>query len=81
MPTKRHPIKRQKFPLLTPEAVQAFRDGDAMALALALKLMPWEISPLNVQERPEPDLNNCDDYIWLSSWKKAMGLRHRLCHS
>jgi hypothetical protein len=78
MGTNRRPLKRQKLPNITPEAVQAFRDSNAMALHLALGLEPCEMSPLIVHWRPKPDLNNCIDHAWLNSWEKAMILRQRL---
>jgi hypothetical protein len=46
MPTKRRTPKTRDHPI-TPEAVAAYRAGDALALHRALNLKPWTASPLD----------------------------------
>jgi hypothetical protein len=77
---KRIPIKRRHTARITAEAIASFRDDDATTLHRLLHLAPWEISPLQVHEMNEPDLDNCreDGRIWLSSWWRAMALREEL---
>jgi hypothetical protein len=40
--------------------------------------MPWQMSPLQVQNCGEPDLQTCTDRIYLSSWWLAIDFRIRL---
>src|SRR5215467_9016735 len=46
MPTNRTPINRRAARRITPEAIDAWKRADFMALHRALGLMPWERSPL-----------------------------------
>jgi hypothetical protein len=61
---------------ITPEAVEAFRQGDGRALHEILELRPWEMSPVDVHLRPEPRPDT--KIIWLQSWWMAMRLRQQL---
>jgi hypothetical protein len=61
---------------ITPEAVEAFRQGDGRALHEALQLRPWEMSLVDVHLRPEPRPDT--KIIWLQSWWMAMRLRQQL---
>ena len=55
---------------ITPEAVEAFRQGDARALHEILQLRPWEMSPVDVHLRPEPSRDT--KIIWLQSVRERM---------
>lgn len=46
MPTKRARVPRTYAPKLPDEAIVAFRAADWLALHRALRLKPWEPSPL-----------------------------------
>ena len=52
MPAKRR-VGKMRALAITPEAVEAFRAGDWIALHRALRLRPWEASPLDVQPGDE----------------------------
>lgn len=74
MPTKRRkiPPKRVAIP---PEAIEAWRTGDDLALFAALKLPPWHVSPFdaNLRHHPEPD-----GTAWSETWPRAVELRQEL---
>jgi hypothetical protein len=60
---------------VTPEAVAAYRAGDADALRRALRLKPWEASPLDVGE------HGCVYPLgtaYAQSWPQALELRQEL---
>jgi hypothetical protein len=61
---------------ITEEAVAAFRADDWTGLHLALGLRPWEMSPLQVHEKPEPSRDS--PYPWVRSWWKITRLRKEL---
>jgi hypothetical protein len=61
---------------ISPEAIEAFRRGDARALHELLELRPWELSPIDVHLRPEP--SRATKSVFLQSWGTAMRLRHQL---
>ena len=73
MPLKRKTSK-QRDTRITPEAVEAYRAGDEMALHRALGLKPWEPSPIDA-------IGNCP---WSEgsggslSWAKVKALRGEL---
>ena len=48
MPVKMRAAKR-RLSRITPEAVEAYIAGDYMRLHVALGLMPWQCSPLQVE--------------------------------
>ena len=61
---------------ITPEAIAAYEAEDGMTLHVALGLKPWEMSPLQVHEIPEPSRDS--PYPWLRSWWKITRLREEL---
>lgn len=63
-------------PEVTPEAIAAYREGRGGDLHVALGLKPWEISPLRVDEIPEPSHDT--DITFLQSWWLADALREEL---
>lgn len=46
MPAKRRPLNRASKHRITPQAVEAYKARDYLALHRALGLYPWEMSPL-----------------------------------
>jgi hypothetical protein len=75
MPTKRRKIQPQRHGL-TPEALEAWREGDKSALRTALGIKPWQISPFDVasyRRVPGTTPNAYDQ-----SWPMALELRKRL---
>lgn len=79
MTTKRTRIARHQGVTITPEVVDAFRAGDYHRLHRALRLRPWQTSPLplrvtelGVDYRPAPKYANADD------WKHAQELRRQI---
>ena len=68
---KRH---TQQVGRITDEAIEAFRSGDELALHRALRLPPWQISPLAaVGECPWPA--TCGG---ATSWPDSVALREEL---
>ena len=51
----RRKINRNPNRHVTPAAVEAFRNGDGVALAVALKLPPWYPSPMDTDDDKIPD--------------------------
>ena len=82
--TKRRPRTRRRpvlLPRIAPETVAAFKAGDAHTLHAVLGWRPWEISPLQVQNIPEPtaeDLRDGLHRIFFSTWHKARAIRDAL---
>ena len=75
MATKRTPINRGQRRRVTPEVLAAFRAGDHEALAVALRLKPWEINPLDIaDDEPCPYQHS----IGATSWEQALELRREL---
>ena len=75
MPTKRRTAKGRPH-RITPEAVNAFRAGDWIALHRALGLRPWQPSPLEAfTPEPPPDMRGGP---WADAWPLAFGLRGKL---
>jgi len=52
MPRKRR-VSKERAIRITPEAIQAFRDGDEERLRKALRMHYWEISPLEEEAFPD----------------------------
>ena len=81
MPTKRKRLSRQAQQWISPEAVEAYRAGDFMALHIALNLAPYEPSPLPQSIEPlgiDPDQRPPDDgTCWNAAYPKILEL-HRL---
>jgi|GEM_PF-2297577 len=74
MPVKRR-LAKVRENRITPEAVAAFNAEDRTALADALRLRPWEISPLEVCDGPSPypaGSGGC------TTWQKALELLTQL---
>lgn len=75
MPSKRRAAKG-RLHRITPETVNAFRAGDAIALHRALGLRPWQTSPLDADTpEPPPDMHGG---AWADSWPLAFELRTML---
>lgn len=76
MPIKRTTAK-QRTQRITPEALEAYRAGDAATLDRMLGLKPWEASPLDVdhpdQVSPWPKGSGGE-----RSWPQALQLRKQL---
>ena len=81
MPVKRRTAKGRAH-RITPEAVEAFKAGDFLALHQALGLKPWEVSPLPLNIEPL----GCDQTSregeqpsgWFASWEQAQELQRLL---
>jgi hypothetical protein len=71
--TKRIPISRPRH-RITPEAVAAYEAGDDRALAAALGLRPWEVSPLRVHQGAPPG----GPTAWAASWPRAQQLQREI---
>lgn len=68
MPIKRR-IAKVRHDRITPEAIDAFRAGDAQALHHALHLRPWQPSPLEVDgPMPPTDAGRCWEDAWPAMW-------------
>jgi hypothetical protein len=75
MPTKRRAAKGRQH-RITPEALDAFRAGDLLALHRELGLRPWQPSPLET-DTPEPP-NYRFGGPWADAWPLTFDLRARL---
>jgi hypothetical protein len=83
MPTNRTPINRRAARRITPEAIDAWKRADFMALHRALGLMPWQPSPLpreiDALGINEDDLSAVDaDEARDRGWSKALALQKQL---
>lgn len=82
MPTKRTRRIRGIEELITPAAVAAFKAGDYLALHRALRLRPWEASPLPREtEALGVDDGPCQwgpNTLYGESWPRAQELQRRL---
>jgi hypothetical protein len=76
MATKRAFVRRARH-AITPEAIEAFANGDWGGLHRALGLRPWECSPLDATEDFEPGKNTA----WATSVEQARRLRAELLSS
>jgi hypothetical protein len=61
---------------ITPEAVDAYCRGDRDALFFALKLKPWDQSPLDIDADPGDPADGAGP--WEASAEKAWQLRQAL---
>ena len=81
MPVKRRNSKARPH-RITPDAIEAFRAGDFMALHAALDLAPYEPSPLPQSvEALGVDPDNpprADGTAWAESWPKVVELQREL---
>jgi hypothetical protein len=69
MPVKRR-IAKVRNNRITPEAMEAFHAGDALALHRALQLRPWQPSPLDVDGPiPPADAGMCFSDAWATIWE------------
>ena len=75
MPTKRTRASRSMRSRLTAAAVQAWREGDRIALHRALRLDPWEASPLDEENVYSPNTAYAD------SWQQSRDWRLELEHA
>ncbi len=74
MTTPRRRKHTQQAGRITPDAIAAFRAGDAIALARALRLPPWHASPLEaVGACPWPCTTG-----GAATWADAIELRAQL---
>lgn len=74
MTTIRRRTRNQQAGRITPEAVAAFVAGDHAALQRALRLPPWQVSPLNaVGACPYPSGTGGAD-----TWDDSLALRGQL---
>jgi hypothetical protein len=71
LPTKRTRTPRPLQRRITPDAIEAFKAGDALALERALGIKPWEVNPLDASG-PAPDWEDA------ASWAEATALREAL---
>ncbi len=83
MPTKRKRTVRTMQSRITPEAVEAYRAGDYMALHRALDLPPWHPSPLPESVEPlgvDPDNPppGGSGRCWDDCWPAAVELQREL---
>ena len=76
MPVKRRRAKGRTH-RITPEAVAAYKVGDALALHMALGLKPWEESPLDVDDGPPPSWAKPGHAVY-DTWEQAQRLRRLL---
>lgn len=78
MTTIKRQRRVQRDGLVTPEAVEAFRAGDWIGLHRALRLKPWQASPLDATT-DEPPQGLCDQPgPYRDSWARARSLRLEL---
>ena len=82
MPVKRR-VAKSRAHRITPEAVEAFRAGDYLALHAALGLRPWEVSPLPLEVTPlgcdqKPLRDPRPASAWDASWEQAQELQRLL---
>ncbi|MFD2053781.1 hypothetical protein ACFSQT_12000 [Mesorhizobium calcicola] len=63
---------------INPQAVEAFKAGDNATLRQALKIRPWEPSPLEVDGPQPPDWARNDGTAWTACWPNAWALRQEL---
>jgi len=71
-------IRRRNASMITAAAVDAFKAGDDGALREALRLAPWEVSPLDVDDGPCPWPPGC---AGAASWEPAKALREALAQA
>ena len=76
MPSTRKRVSRAggRF-RITRQAVEAFQAGDHERLHMALKIRPWEPSPLET-DTPEPPYDSGNQ--WSKSWPEIHQLRLEL---
>lgn len=74
MPTKRKRKGRGLASRITPEAIAAWSAGDSVALKRALRLPPWQLSPLDaVGDCPWHGLT-----AGATTWPDSVALREEL---
>lgn len=74
MTTIRRRTRTQQAGRITPEAVAAFRAGDHATLKHALRLPPWQVSPLDAEGAcPYPSLTAA-----AVTWLDSLTLRNQL---
>ena len=71
MPTKRRLLNRKQRQRISPETVEAYRNGDDAELRRLLGLKPWEESPLEAHPDDAPSARS----LW---WPQALALREEL---
>jgi hypothetical protein len=74
MPVKRR-IHKARPHRITPEAIDAYRAGDHLALHRALSLRPWQPSPLDADEDEAPWPPGS---VGAASWPQSRELRAEL---
>lgn len=77
MPTKRLRIARYSGPSVTQEVIRAFHAGDEIVLMRALRMRPWETSPLHV-DYDQPPVWVAANKHSLASWSLAVELRREI---
>jgi hypothetical protein len=78
VPTKRTKRVRTQGRRITPEALEAFKAHDNLALHRALGLKPWERSPLDVDLAVKPPAMPGGEIAYLETWPQAYELREAL---
>ena len=73
MATKRAFVRRARH-VITPEAIEAFKEGNWLRLHRALGLNPWQCSPLDATDDYLPGTNTA----WATSVDLAKRLRSEL---
>ena len=73
MPAKRR-VGKMRALAITPEAVEAFRAGNWIALHRALGLKPWEASPLHAERHAERPSSS----VYAESLPQALELKAQL---
>ena len=74
MTTIRRRTRNQQAGRITPEALAAFSAGDRATLKRALRLPPWQVSPLDAEGAcPYPPLTGA-----AATWPDSLTLRNQL---
>jgi hypothetical protein len=82
MPTTRKRIGHRMAFMITPQATYAWQRGDKHACHQALGVMPWDFSPLYVEDAEPPqwvkDRTGTDAVADSANWRRAWELRQAL---
>lgn len=79
---RKRPFTRRQLPHITEEALAAYQIGDYLALHRALKLKPWEPSPLSLADSPL-GVDQGSPPEWMTSrqredYRKAQAIQRQL---
>lgn len=79
MATKRVRVSRMPEAQITEKVIEAFLAGDYLALHRALRLRPWQWSPLPVEiSALGVDYGPAPDYANAAEWRRAQELRRAI---